>query len=305
MAKRARAIVLLAGCAAALVACNLLAGLTDDYAYNEEAGSAMTSEAGDESAVVDPDGSRSDAPGNETSVDAADGSKPTTVPFCDRVNDAGDATVVFCSDFEAPDSSTGSMPFGWTSIKYINGADASFTRDPQGGYEGAGLSVVTNKTPSGMSVAAWLEYSVTSGNPNVAAHYEAEMQVKSEASPITYTALGILTFNDLDASVREHGVAAKDTNTFVQNLSPGSVVSVNNVPPPWHHVVIRLDRPTPGAQYDRRLTIDSRSDIVTPAMSFTNTGAVKLRIGTFNTGTSPTDTGMLRARFDNVVVRQW
>lgn len=300
MAKRARSIVLLAGCAGALVACNLLAGLTEDYALSVEAGTGMTNEAGDEG-TVDPDGSKPDAPGNETSVDAADGSTPT-VPFCDRINDAGDATVVFCSDFEAPGLSTDPTPFGWTDIKFFNGPDASFTRDPQGGYEGAGLSVVTNKPVSATSAAAWLVHLVTPGDPNVAAHYEAEMQVKSEASPISYTALGILTFDDRDASVREHGVAANSMNAFVQNLNPSTVVNVSNAGVPWHHVVIQLDRPTVGAQYNRKLTIDSMSGTVNPAMSFTSTGAVELRIGTFNTGSG---TGLLRARFDNVVVRQW
>ena len=303
MARRNRSVLVVAACAVALVACNLLAGLTEDYALAPDGSAAtMGGDGGGDESAVGPDGARPDSPAGDAGMDAADGRVPQ-VPFCDRVNDAGDASVVFCSDFEMGGSSADPNPFGWSDIMRFNGADASFTIDPQGGYEGAGLHVITDKPVSGTSSAGWLEHFITAGDPNVAAHYEAEMQVKAEASPITYTALGILTFDDGAAAVREHGIATNNSNMFLKDLNPTTFLSVNNVlPPAWHHVVIQLDRPSPGAQYNRKLTIDTMTATVTPPMSLTSTGAVKLRIGTFNTGTS---TGVLKARFDNVVVRQW
>jgi hypothetical protein len=295
MARRARSVVVLAVCAGALVACNLIAGLTEDYAVVPQDGAAPGTEAGADGAA-DGDGAKADAPISMTDGGMDSGTEAgPTVPFCETV-DAGDAALVFCEDFEE----AGTSPFGFDSIFSANTADASFTVDPAGGLNGksAGLRVVTDK--GAPSAAVWVEKIIAGNDPNQHAHYEAQLDFEDEASAISYTALGLLTFDDGTSPVREHGFGTFANGTVLSKLSPQSDTVLDSHS--WHHAVIRLDRPSVGAPYDRYLEIDSTPITVTPAMSLITTGGVELRLGTFNTGSG---TSVLRACFDNVVVREW
>lgn len=288
----ARAILALAGFAAALAACNLLAGLTEDYAVDPDSATPSMTEAGDTS-MVDPDGSKADSSmDGEVSVDAGRDAAPDG-PFCKSIDASA---VVFCADFEE----AGASPFGWDSVFKGNTPSAVFTVDPTGGYYGAGLDVVTQKDASA-SAAAWFETIIVAGDPNQHAHYEAELDFQDVASPITYTALGIITFDDGSSNPREHGFGTFNNGVSLSKLSPQGPESILDKKE-WHHAFIRLNRPTVGARYDRTLTIDKTDVVVTPAMALINSGGVQLRLGTFNTGTG---SGVLHARFDNVIVRQW
>ena len=305
MARRARSILLLAACAGALVACNLIAGLTEDYAVVGAKGDGSTPNdeaSGDGS--MNTDGSMQDSPVSEGGQDGGKDTS-TTGPFCANLFAGDAANVSFCADFEEGGTQTGLNPFGWDSIFRAGTPDASFTiaTPAMSGNGSAALDVVTDKAAAGTSSAAWLEHIIQNGDPNAGgSHYEAEMDFIDVSSPISYTALALITFDDGMAPIREHGFATT-TGTTVSNLNPpGMSITDGHT---WHHAIIRLDRPTVGGAYNRTLRLDAKELSISPAMTVTTMGGVKLRVGTFNTGTSGGDTAVLHARFDNIVVRQW
>src|SRR5262245_2660922 len=118
MIRRARGLAAIAACALALGACNLIAGLTEDFSIAPDGDGSIAPgvEAGEDVSTKDStvaeDGSAMDAP--------ADGSLPDTAKALSFCASQDAANVVFCTDFDtAPDAA----PFGWDSVAKYSTAD--------------------------------------------------------------------------------------------------------------------------------------------------------------------------------------
>lgn len=290
--RNGRAFLLALGCAAAVAACNAIAGLGEDFALDPNAGdgSIGTGEGGG------PDGQGTDAPADGLVQGDAKADSPVGDGglFCSSVTDA-----TFCDDFEKGGRGAN---FDWSGMaKGPTAADASIELTTVGVGGTRGLRVSVYETTPGFMVGDFAHLNLVIGGPNprlnAVVEVEFEFRVLSRA-PVDYLALGIVAFPN-QASGGEHGVAAYDTGQ-VSITGTRSAAAISGETQ-WHHALIRLEREAGGLTAKRFVTIDTIVQDDSPNHPLPNSGGTFLRLGTMNPGAN---VGAMTAAFDNVVIRR-
>lgn len=287
---RVLAIVMLG---AAVPACSVLAGLTEDYRL-ADGGVTPPGDGGadgdDDKDGALPDGFVPDG-GTDAPIDqlVADGGR-----FCDSVAQQG---LQFCTDFENDDGGVFAPP--------LNDVGGTATLTPTGGTDGSTGLQFTMAYPTGPgSKHFWMAKPLASGNgPSFYQHYEVQFDVRipSGTSTLYYVALGTLSFTSTPDPEQDHGVAVTNGSGFgkVPLISPA--VPDTNTPPHWHRVHLKLDRAGVGTPYAREITVDGMSVDSSTNHNIGSVGDAELRIGTFNTGGN----GSMQAVFDNIFIRRY
>lgn len=280
------------GCAAAVAACNAIAGLGEDFTLDPNAG---------DGSIGKTDGADPDAQGNDA---ALDGLVQSDAPPDQLVSDAGPFTCVgvdaeFCDDFE---TATPDPNFGWSDTQRSpTAADASVTVMADAGVGGTrGLYVSMYESTTGFATGdfAWLTQSIGGADPRVNALVDVEFDIRVPDRAVDYLATGILAFPNGGAP-GEFGVAAYPTNKISHT---GGTAAPNAVGPnsAWHHVHITLQKDGAGT-VKRTLEIDKRQQSSTATQPVPTGGGTELRLGAFNTGAG---VGVNSVVFDNVLIRR-
>ncbi len=287
-----RAPFVIAG-ALALVACNLISGLSEDFRL-----ASATLDGGDDAPLAPPP----PPPRDDGSAvpDAASDAPPDAPPFAGAFcTDAGalapDSGVVFCWDFEEDASAP---KWGWTKTDVANGSvavedDAGFmgTRALHATAADAGAGVTSRK-------AALVQVMTTS----LYAHYELTFKVRVKHTDLSYVALGILGFNvdmyDQYYGVAEHNATQLDVTAHAPAVPDG--VGFDEMPPTqWRDVRVVLDRADGGTTYSGQLFVDGSLYDSTNGVTSMNQLA-EIRVGAFFTSK---EVGTAEVYVDDVVVR--
>ncbi len=285
-----RVMIAAIGFAGALAACNLIAGLGEDFVVDPDAagGPVTPTEGGtDGQADAATDGPpTTDAPTDRFVPDAA------VLLFCDLA-DTGTNGNGFCDDFE---SDAGPPEFGWTSV--LIERDASVRVSPKVGVGGSrGLDVYLSQ-PTGGSSNVWLAKTLTTAVSDTRVELEFEFNV---ASPVTIfsAGLGMLTF-PAGGSPKEFGISTYMNASVISQLGTIDAQQKAISPNKWYRTLVVLDRPNTGALFSETVTVDGT--VVDTVSNITPAGSTEIRLGLFSTAGS---TGSMRVRFDHVVVRSW
>lgn len=285
----AKALVALATFAAALAACNLIAGLTEDYSVVSGDGSTPSGEAGGDG-PVDPDGAKDGSPNTDGGQDGT--ITPDALPparYCDSLDASG---LDFCHDFE--DDTLGVMPT-WSRFQKDLGTDASIEVSAEGGLGGSrGLVFETYTASTGNRNTFLVETLAATKQPGDFLSYDIEFDFLVVAS-LPDEAVGVLNFTG--ATPEDHGVAAYSTLDLASKLAPKGTAPGVKLGSKWHHVRISLEHTAPGTMFNKRIAIDGEMNVDTATVSVASASATEVRIGVFSTAGS----GRTRVLFDNVV----
>lgn len=297
MTRRKRFLALVA-LGAAVPACSMIAGLTeDDYRFVGDGGTTPTGEGGE--GGPDKDGALPDGfiPGQDGGVDApldqlvADGGT-----FCKSVDKTN---LDFCEDFE--DGPTTATTAVWTGIANSHAATIKVVDNAGLGELSRGLdidsssaittsrNIYLHKTlPANQAITAYLQYDV-----------EFDFKLLQSVTN-DYLAVGVLNFTN--ATPEDHGVAAYPSDDVIGRLFP-KTTGVSPAKNKWHHVHIVLSHAAAGATFTRTITVDSPTGFVDTGTSISSTGATRteLRMGIFYTAGAA---GQIHAVFDNITARR-
>jgi hypothetical protein len=294
MARKARSIVIVAVCAGALVACNLIAGLTEDYAYNAANGDGGPgSTDGNTDGMGLTEGSTTDSPSGDAGTDAKNDA--ITGRFCDGVDKTG---LDFCADFE--DDPVGVAPAWTPGLNDTTGVDASVKVMASAGHDSArGLDIQCDTSNTGISRNSFFARTLPPTDaPATFLSYDIEFDFRLVSSAITDEAVGVLNFTG--ASPEDHGVAAYPSMSLISKLSPKGAAPGVADSFGWHHARISLTHAAAGTPFNKSVVVDEDAGAVvdTGSVSTTNTSATQVRIGIFSSGFGA---GVVHATFDNVV----
>jgi predicted small secreted protein len=283
--RRLRVIAGVAALGSALAACNLIAGLGEDFRVGETGGGA---EGGGDAIAAD--GAVEGASPGDSQTD--------TQPLVDASTEDAlcPSTAFFCDDFEGPRTT----PFGWNQAVDMS-LDASIAVEPGMGFNGAsqGLRVAKyERTPDfSTGTNAYLMKIVASGNPGAYLRFDVGFHFRRLKMDTDYAELAILTFPN-GAADREHGVAAYELD-LVSTLKIAGAKAQNDGAM-WHRANVILSRPTAlTATFARTVIIDGVIVDATTGYSFPTTGNTELRLGVQNLGQR---TGVVEAAYDNVSI---
>lgn len=274
--------------AGALAACNLIAGLGEDFVVDPNAGDGP---------VTPTEG------GTDGRPDGSTDGQQTDAPADNAVGDARFSCVGvdadFCDDFETP---TVDPNFGWTSTQRSpTASDAAVAILPEAGIGGSyGLYVSMYESTPGFSTGdfAWLTQSIGGPDPRNNALIDVEFDFRVPERTVDYLATGILAFPNGGAP-GEFGVAAYPTNkvSHTGGTPAADAVGPNSA---WHHAHIVLER-TDASIVKRTAFIDTKLQSSTGGHAVPGAGGTELRLGTFNAGAG---VGVNSAFFDNVIIRR-
>jgi hypothetical protein len=281
---RAVALVLLG---ASVPACNVLAGLTDEYRVADDAGA--------DGGTADKDGALADGfvPGQEGGADALVDQGSGGGRFCEK---ADKTNLVFCNDFEDGDTAA-KVPI-WTSIENTLGAKITVVDNAGLNETSRGLDVdSTSGSTSTRNIILHQLLPVEKPNVGDYMQYDVELDFKVVENPVAsdYLAVGVLTF--LNASPEDHGIAVYPGDKVVARLTP----KANGVTPAlmtWHHAKIKLDRVGTGPSFTRTMSVDG-TVVDNTTVSSMGSSSSEIRIGIFYTAGGA---GRIHTVFDNIVV---
>ena len=190
MARVARTLGALAALTAALVACNAISGLDDDYQLDPGPADDASAEGGGDGAI--PDGGADTSPPSD--VDAPDAADPDAGLDCEKPPPGPpDATVVHCDNFDDP-TEVGPT-YGWTRHQNTSGAPTL----EDGGYVARGLraNVTTGATapPQGWVTSLWKR--ITNGVPD-GKQLTMRFRFKATSAEIGYSVIGAVQLNSLE-----------------------------------------------------------------------------------------------------------
>jgi len=280
---------------AAVSACNVIAGLSDDYRVGD-GGTGPTGEGGGADGNADKDGALPDGFAPDGGADAlpdqlvTDGGR-----FCDTVDKVG---LDFCNDFE--DGPTAATTATWTGIQNTLAATIKVVDNAGLNESSRGLDV-DSASASTASRNIFLHKTLPGAKPiGDYLRYDVEFDFKLLASADAYVAVGVINFTG--AAQEDHGVAAYPTDDVIGRLTP-KTTGVSPAKNKWHHVHIVLSHATAGALFSRTITVDSDAGVVDNTASVTTASATltELRMGIFYTGGAA---GQIHVMFDNIVARR-
>jgi hypothetical protein len=291
--RRAHRLMMVAGAACVLVACNLIAGFESEYTVSSDSGTTSETSNPDSpvapDAPVNPDGGP-DGPG-DTGIDVR--------PF--SCNDEDASSLGFCQDFEGVGAAT--APYGFDVVNNTS-VDASFavTSGPTSKF----LRVTMHNPSAANGILAQLSAQVIPNNPRAWVHYEVDLDFRVPATTLDYAALSILTFPS-GGSDREHGISVEGaTAKNLGRLQPQGSNTLKNDPANWFHLHLTMDQEDSGTTYRRRIRLTSPTATTDcddqPGLTSPTFGGTDIRIGAFN---SSPNSGSITVEFDNVVVRRW
>jgi len=277
--------------ALAVVACNVIDGLSDDF----ELASAPLDGGGDA-----PTGEPPPTPGddgsspNDAASDAGTDAPVNRGAFC---TDAGalapDSGVIFCTDFEDDASAP---KWGWTKTDVANGAVAV---EDGAGFEGSRALHASAADAGGTSRKAALVQTFPSA---LVGHYEMTFKLRVKHTDLSYVVAGLFGFN-VDTYNDYYGVAEHNTNqldvTAALPAVPDGTYFDDTPANQWRDIRIVLDRVDGGTTYDGQLFVDGMLyDVTNGIVSLSQ--LAEIRVGAFFTSS---EVGTAEVYVDDVVVR--
>jgi|GEM_PF-2401621 len=289
---RVLAIVMLG---AAVPACSVLAGLTEDYRLADGGGVTPPGEGGtdgnpDKDGTL-PDGFVPDG-GTDAPIDqlVADGG-PFSCATVDKTN------LDYCNDFEDGAASAMAPNAYWTGIQNSSGAPITIVAG-SGFSNTHGLDVDSTTAATG-SRNIFLHKTLGAALPiGSYLRYDVEFEFKV-VSPLAgdYLAVGVLNF--ISATPEDHGVAVYPTDDVVGRLMP-KANGVTNALDTWHHAHLVLEHAAAGVSFNRTMSIDGVS-VDTSTISTAGASLTELRFGIFYTAPPA---GRMHVVLDNIVARR-
>lgn len=281
-----RAIVVLV---AALVACNAISGLDEEFVLVPFDGGADGSV--DATAT---DGASNDGTSTTdvtTSDSPTDGGGPSDAFSCD----AGDgANVAFCTDFETDAS--------WTDSELDEGTVAFELDAGLGGSRGMHAHV--NNATISRRAALWKR--ISGPDAKTYTHYDVAFDFMIAGKTFPYAALGVfaLTQPAGGGGLRYYGPASFGDKTLDVVDDPPDIVpdkiGVVGVDGAWHHAFMALDREGAGT-YAVSLRLDGTTVDTRTGFDFGDAQTAELRIGILFTSTAA---GTMDLYVDNVLVHR-
>jgi predicted small secreted protein len=291
-----------AALAAALAACNLIAGLGEDFRLDTDGSITPGEDGGLDGSNAD--GSLPDGSPLEGSSDAPPGDGGKLENFCD-VTDAG--AKGYCWDFEQ----AGSGPkFNWDTPFFENDAsivNAAAVVQPGIGIGGShALEVYLSQTGTNLTSNVWLPKPLASvGAPSSLSRIEVDFDFNVVQVNGLYSAgIGMITFPSA-ASPKEFGISTyQNGNTISRLVSVGTEASITL--DTWHHVRIVLVKTDGSATFSETVDVTpdggSPTNVETRSGLNPGSGITEIRLGVFSTAGG---TGDMRVRFDHLVVRRF
>jgi hypothetical protein len=291
--RRAQRLLIVAGGACVLVACNLIAGFESDYSVATDGG---TTSEGSNPDGPDPDGSTDSPVGNDGSKESStDGG--TDANFCQPLDGAA---PVFCDDFEKTTSDDdGGPPAGWNDV--MRQSASTLDVKPGVGMNGSGGLEAVLSQPVAGSRTMWITRVI--GDSASTAHYEVALDVKSGANQFFSVWLASIGFPSASPAEQDHGFGIKQGAGDWQTMN-GTITYAQNDMSSWYHARITLDRE--GAVFHRRVFIGKpgAEQQIQDDNNHTLGGNAELRLGIFFTPGAATGQSAT-VYFDNVAIWRW
>jgi hypothetical protein len=271
--------------ALAVIACNVITGLSDEFQVES---ARIEAGAGDDSPSGIPptppgvgDGSPPDG------SDARPGDASIDVPKTGFCSDAGSPVYVFCTDFEDTTLSLG----GFQSTDLSDGSvkvENAIGRDG-----GRALHATALNAPDASRHAAAL---LMLGSTFT--HYDVTFDFVVQTDALDYVTIGILGFN-VAATTNYYGVAMHNHNLLDVSFPPGTDnLGVDASPgPAWHTANIVLDN-SGGNTFNGKLYVDKTLCQTTLGLNYA-AAPPEIHVGAFFTGYGA---GTAEIYIDNVVV---
>jgi hypothetical protein len=277
--------------ASLIAACNLLAGLNEDYRYEAD-GAAPPNDGGGDGGPAD-----GALDGVVPPVDASDAA--VTKPFCDTA-DAGPKG--YCDDFE---KSPPALPFGWSDSERDVDAGIAVVADA-GMDHSHGLTIVLAQTSTSNNTA-WLVKKVGIQAADTFVKYELAFDFNVVAIDGIYSAdLAMLTFPSSAQPEREFGIAQYGTGTAISRLSTQGSMGAPVVFGKWMHADVVLERTPPATTFTKTIIVSTDGSPVTvdtgTGISAGSSQDTEIRVGIFSTAAGA---GSISMQFDNVLLRRW
>lgn len=302
MTRRMRVLALMM-LGAAVPACSVLAGLTEDYRYAPDGGTSPTGEGGSGDGNVDKDGALPDGfvPGRDGGADAPPDQLAADGGFCEQYGSG--ANVRFCDDF---DLSTSGPKWGWDDY---TSSSAALTRENGIGTGGSyAIRSTVTSAPAGGSSAS-LRRQLGPDQFNAFQTQELSFSFRINKKSTLYGAtLGAIGYG---ASLKYIGVsvytAAPDDGIDISD-PPGSLSAPYQTAAvgDWHRAIITMTRTAAGI-YSSTIdvtkvgTTGATLRVDGPRANFAGgTAPTEVLIGTFFSSA----TGGVEVIIDDVLMKQ-